>query len=200
MDDCGYLWRSKGMILDCPQTWNWNRTMLNINRPVHRNQTHSLKILSVSFTTLNTKSIFLAKPGGSKYFGRSWEVFLPKVSSSSPVIVSSDRWFRRHKPSWCPPLAFLFVLELLPLQTTIITTWVIVRETWTLSACFPNTLSWKQPCLGLPLPEPCIGIKWMKIQTLFKHHLISGLFLQSVGASLPPCPASFNFIVKLLKL
>ena len=89
MDDCGYLWRSKGMILDCPQTWNWNRTLLNINRPVHRNQTHSLKILSVSFTTLTTKSIFLAKPEHWRI--KIFREILRSLPSKSLQLLSSHR-------------------------------------------------------------------------------------------------------------
>ena len=126
------LLRSKGMILDCPHPWdccNYNNIIvLNIYGPVHRNQSHSLKILSAFFTTSNTRRTsssgvwgMVAKPvhtEGLKYLRRSREILFPKVPCSPPVILSGNRWFWRHKPSWCPPLALLFVLELFPIQTT----------------------------------------------------------------------------------
>ena len=53
---------------------------------------------------------------GLKYLRRSRKITLPKVSSCPPVIFSSDWRFRRHKPSWRPPVALLFVLELFPTE------------------------------------------------------------------------------------
>ena len=118
------------MILDCPHTWNCctlqTTIMLNINGPVLRNQSHSLKIFSAFLTTSNTRKnsstgVGVWKPvhsWGLKYLRRFREILFPKVSCSSPVIFSSHGWFWRHKPSWCPPVALLFVLELLPIHTT----------------------------------------------------------------------------------
>ena len=118
------------MILDCPHTWNCctlqTTIILNINGPVLRNQSHSLKIFSAFLTTSNTRKnsptgVATSKPvhfAGLKYLRRSREILFPKVSCSPPVIFSSNGWFWRHKPSWCPPVALLFVLEFLPIHTT----------------------------------------------------------------------------------
>ena len=91
------------------------------------NLTLSMKILSIFLSqpqipgerTLTSWSI-LGQPipyfRGLKYLRRSRKITLPKVSSCPPVIFSSDWRFWRHKPSWRPPVALLFVLELFPTE------------------------------------------------------------------------------------
>ena len=78
--------------------------------------------LHIPLTTSNTRSTWsiLGQPipclEGLKYLRRSRKITLPKVSSSPPVIFSSDWRFRRHKPSWRPPVTLLFVLEIFPTE------------------------------------------------------------------------------------
>ena len=91
------------------------------------NLTLSMKILSIFLSqpqipgerTLTSWSI-LGQPIpcliGLKYLRRSRKITLPKVSSCPPVIFSCDWRFWRHKPSWRPPVALLFVLELFPTE------------------------------------------------------------------------------------
>ena len=131
------LMRSKGMIIDCPHIWDCSTynivehqrtrksepiSLFEDSLRFHYNLKHQEKLINKCWDVFMeycwAKNLSFLNPVFSKDLRRSWEILLPKVSRCPPVVLSRNRWFWRHKPSWGPPVALLFVLELLPIYTT----------------------------------------------------------------------------------